>query len=281
MLLTSRLDSGDTHEMVSGAETVVAVGGDGTVSRLLPGLFRRKPPPALALIPLGTSNDLARTLGISVQHDYSDPQTLRETLDKIVNARRTCLDVLCVNEKALFCNYFGIGLDAAIVQDFDNARNSRWAGLLPAGRATNNFLYLLMGLKNARFYLKPPMNLDYVDGGNCYHVPIDSQCRTIIVSNLPVYAGGCPIRPDARIDDGLFEITVVRSAYQFIRLILTRFVPFLRLPRGLGQYRAREAAIHLRDACQSQIDGETYAGSESASNRLNISHHSSLTVLIP
>ncbi|UCD57488.1 MAG: hypothetical protein JSV16_17090 [Candidatus Hydrogenedentota bacterium] len=279
--LVNQLDSGRLRDVLSGAEAVVAVGGDGTASSLIPHILRCSSPPALGLIPLGTSNDLARAVGVSVRDDYTDRQTLRETLDRLSGARHVKLDVLAVNEKVLFCNYFSIGLDAAIVRDFDNIRNSRWARLFPPGRATNNLLYFLMGLKNAGFHLEPPVEIEYSDQSEGHRVEIDSRCRAIIVSNLPFYAGGCPIRPDARTDDGLFEITIVRSAYQFITLIATRFLPFLRLPSGLRQYRARHATIYLSSPSPSQIDGDRCCEAEAIATRLKISLHATLRVLRP
>lgn len=275
------LDAGRLCRVLAGAEAVVAVGGDGTVSYLLPHILACESPPALGLIPLGTSNDLARALGVSVRADYTDAETLRRTLDGFLDARHENLDVLSVNQGRFFCNYLGIGFDAAIVRDFDDVRTSRLAKLLPPGRLTNNLLYFLLGLKNAGFYLKPPVEIAYGNEQGDHRTGIDSPCRAIIVSNLPVYAGGCPISPDARTDDGLFEMTLVRTIWQFILLILSRFLPFVRLPRRVARYRARWATIRLTSPAPFQIDGEKGSDADALMPSLNISIHASLHVLTP
>jgi diacylglycerol kinase family enzyme len=279
VLLTRDVGSEQFHEIVGRAKAVIAVGGDGTAHYLIPHILKLSPPPALGLIPMGTSNDLARALGVSVSEDYAEEQTLRKTLDNLLEAQQSGLDVLSVNERLFFTNYFSVGFDAIIVRDFDDARKSWWARLLPRGRIANNFLYFLMGLKNAGFFIEPPLEIDFCDreGGN--RVRIDSRVRAIIVSNLPVYAGGCRISRDARKDDGAFEITVIRSVCDYLTLIASRFLPFLRLPRGVAQYHARRATLRLHSVSPAQIDGEKCADIEESGTVLNISFHTSLRVL--
>jgi len=278
---TDRLDPSELAKELSHAKAVIAVGGDGTASRLIAYILACEAPPALGIIPLGTSNDLARALGMSVADDYTDERVLQGALDSLLNAEKGRLDVFSVNGRLLFCNYFSVGFDAAIVRDFDRFRGSRRAKLLPPGRFKNNLLYFLIGLKNIGFRLEPPLEIECRNRGEGTRLRSNSPWLTVIATNLPVYAGGCRIGPDASRDDGLFEITVVHNIYQFIRLILTRFVPFLRLPRGLDRLRAREATIQLRSQAPSQLDGEACAEADIPSPTLNISFRASLTVLIP
>ena len=279
VLIANALARDALTELLSKVEVVIAVGGDGTVSHLLPHMLGCAPPPAIGMIPLGTSNDLARALGISVRDDYTDERVLRKTIDRILSAKHEKLDVLCVNEKMFFCNYFSIGLDAAIVGDFDNVRKARWVKLLPSGRLTNNFLYFLMGLKNAGFYLEPPIEILCGERGEEHRIRIDTRIRAIIISNLPFYAGGCHICPDARKDDALFEVTIIRKTYHYLMLIATRFLPFLSIPRAATQYRTQKALIRSSFRSPHQIDGEKGSDLESGERSLTISFHTGLHVL--
>lgn len=272
---TEDLRADTLQQLLSTTNVVVVGGGDGSVNYLLPHLLRHDPPPILGVIPLGTSNDLARTLGVSPHVDYSDRQVLRDTLEKILGAQTVSLDVLRLNESVLFCNYLSAGLDAAIVWDFDHLR-SRWNRFVPPARMTNNLLYFLMGLKNATSRLKPPIELSYespVGGGN---LAVAKGCRCVIVSNLPLYAGGCPLYPEARADDGLFEATIVDSLYQFVALIAARFLPFLRLPKTIRQFQVSAIRICLSSPYPFQIDGER--GSEKRSE-FRVSRYASLRTL--
>jgi diacylglycerol kinase family enzyme len=266
------------RRLVSESKTIFAIGGDGTISGLLAFLMQSKSPPALGLLPIGTSNDLARALGAAVDADFTDERVLRQTLDRLLAKRPYLLDIFCVNERWFFCNYFSVGLDAAIVCDFDRIRSSKMTRLLPHGRFTNNMLYFFMGLKNARFHLAAPIEISFELSGKKDNLKIDHPIRALIAGNLPVYAGGCRICPEAKTDDGLFEIFIVRSALQYLLLIGTRFIPFLRLPRGITKLQAGRAEIHFASPAPFQIDGEK--GSESGVGHLQISCCGSVSVIV-
>jgi diacylglycerol kinase family enzyme len=279
VVLTDRVDPSTLSEKLSWADVGIAIGGDGTVSRLVPLCLECERPPALGMIPLGTSNDLARALGVSVTKAYTNENTLQGTLNDFLRAEEEKLDIFSVNDKLLFCNYFSVGFDAAIVRDFDTFRGSKRAKMLPPGRLKNNILYFLTGLANARFHLPPPIEIECAKDAESNRLILNSPCLAIIVSNLPIYAGGCRIAPEAVKDDGVFEMTIAHNLYQFIRMILTRFFPFLGLPHGLGRYQCRRATIRLASPGPSQIDGEQCSEADTATPCMTIAHHAQLRVL--
>lgn len=281
VILTTEMDAAAFPGLLVRAEAIIVVGGDGTVSTLIPYILACGSSPALSLLPLGTSNDLARAFGISVKADYTKKESLREALDRIPALKEEQLDVFCVNGRLVFCNYFGIGFDAAIVHDFDRLRRLKGIRLIPPGRLTNNLLYLLMGIKNIRFHLEPGIRIYYENENHSRSVDIDPCCRAIIISNLPVYAGGCSLSSDALKNDGMFEITIIHNIYQYIKLILTRFLPFLRSPRGPSRYRARRATINLKAPSPCQVDGEKYSEPDIATTSLEIAFNSKLRILAP
>jgi diacylglycerol kinase family enzyme len=277
----NELDTPEFLKLATHADAFIAVGGDGTASRLIPYMLNCDSSPALGLIPLGTSNDLARALGISVKEDYAREPGIQKALVSIQNAEMGRLDVFRVNEEVFFCNYFGIGLDAAIVRDFDRIRSKEWTRLAPLQRFMNHVFYLLTGLKNVGFFLDPAIEIGYEIEGDAHHVKLDDRCRGIIVTNLPIYAGGCRIRPDAHMDDGTFEITVVHTVGEYIGLILTRFIPFLHAPKKLSRYRAGRATIRLQAAAPCQRDGERCSEPAIMSSAFEIAFHSHIRVLAP
>ncbi|MDZ7809546.1 MAG: diacylglycerol kinase family protein [Arhodomonas sp.] len=102
--------------LAADVEAIVIAGGDGTINQALPALQGSEA--VLGILPLGTANDLARSLGIP-----DDPDAAARVL---VEGERTRMDLGCVNGR-VFCNVAHIGLGAARPQ-----RGSRAAGQAPA-----------------------------------------------------------------------------------------------------------------------------------------------------
>ncbi|RJP17531.1 MAG: hypothetical protein C4520_16335 [Candidatus Abyssobacteria bacterium SURF_5] len=275
-----RLSEDEMISLISESEMLIAVGGDGTVSQLISRMMQSKRTPALGVVPVGTSNDLARALGAPLRADFTDDRVLRATIDRLLSARPILLDILAINGRFFFCNYFSMGFDAIIVSDFAQMRKSRWIRLLPRGRFVNNLIYFLMGVKNAGFRLSPPVVVSIEYSGAEKRLTFDQPVRAVIVTNLPVYAGGTRINPGARLDDGRFEITVVETLFQFIIVILTRFLRFLTLPRGIVQVRAERAEIQLHGPAPCQIDGEAAFDALSADHLLKITRWGSIRIAV-
>ena len=136
---------------------VLVCGGDGTVGgildylAMLPMSFSRPP---VAILPLGTGNDLSNILGWGVTADVGD---LPKTLEQILRASTCVLDRwemkiekedkkskrLIEVSKRKFNNYLGVGVDAQIIEKFHNARESRKA--LFSLQVGNKLWYGLIG----------------------------------------------------------------------------------------------------------------------------------------
>lgn len=131
---------------------VLACGGDGTVGWILNCIEKLDPGkrPPVAILPLGTGNDLARVLGWGTS---STDGTLPQLLQKIQNASITMLDrwrlTVMVGEKVTKCltfnNYFGIGVDAQIVLKFHLLREKSPERFF--SQFTNKVWYGIMGVQ--------------------------------------------------------------------------------------------------------------------------------------
>ncbi len=110
-------------------DTVVAVGGDGTVHEVLNGIMaisdaRR---PAIALLPTGSGNDYRRTLGLS--------NNLSTAARQIIGGRRKRMDLGVVNE-TYFANSVAIGLDARVTAKAVELKTTTgWSGIMLYMRA--------------------------------------------------------------------------------------------------------------------------------------------------
>ncbi len=87
-------------------ETVVAVGGDGTVRECI-GLIARRWKTRLGIVPTGTNNLLAKSLNI--------PLNPREALETLLTGKTQAISISEVNGKKYFTISFGVGLDARIM----------------------------------------------------------------------------------------------------------------------------------------------------------------------
>ncbi|MDR0667875.1 MAG: acylglycerol kinase family protein, partial [Prevotellaceae bacterium] len=97
----------------AGCDVVVAVGGDGTVNEVARALMHT--PAALAIIPAGSGNGLARHLKI--------PMNARKALDLINRFRVQPVDAARINDRFFFCTA-GVGFDALVGARF-NASETR------------------------------------------------------------------------------------------------------------------------------------------------------------
>lgn len=280
VLMVNEISSEKLREIVLNSEVVFVIGGDGTVSRLIGHIIEAQAAPIFGLIPIGTSNDLARALGGRLDADYQKEDVLFKTIDRLLASQPRTLDVFRVNDSLFFINYFSIGFDAAIVGDFEKARNRRWFRLFPKARIVNNITYFMMGLKNIGFRLAPPITISIEYKGAEQRLNFRNALRAIIATNLPVYAGGTRINPGGQFDDGIFELTIVESLYQYVVIIATRFISFLRLPRSLRQYQAERARIQIQAPASCQIDGEHRREERLLRSTLEIAHGGRIRILV-
>ena len=100
-------------------ETVVVAGGDGTLNRVARALISLSHRPSLGIIPLGTGNDCARSLGMLAARKQGG---LHAMLDLILAGSTRPLDVFTLGEQHMFISYAGFGRDAAIAAAFDRLR---------------------------------------------------------------------------------------------------------------------------------------------------------------
>src|SRR6185436_1943744 len=113
---SSRLEE-QTDDVLASARKVIAVGGDGTIgfvlNRLRLGAVEET---EIGLIPLGTGNDLGRSLGV---FRIYDERGLLACVKRILKAQNAVFDLWDVNGSLTMASYVSLGMDAAILHDFD------------------------------------------------------------------------------------------------------------------------------------------------------------------
>lgn len=166
-----------------GAETVIAFGGDGTLTETAAGLRHTRT--ALGVVPAGTGNDFIKTIGT--------PREWREALEFILTHPARPVNSGMMNDR-FFLNVGGAGFDVMVL-DFANAARKRLSGI-------GSYLY---GVLRAISAFRPiPMHVEI--GGN---VVLDGHYMICSVGNGRFIGGGIPITPKADVTDGLFDIQLV------------------------------------------------------------------------
>lgn len=176
-----------TRAAQEGVELLLAVGGDGTMNEVADGLLGSQT--ALGLVPVGSGNGLARTLGLPLV-----PRQALRTLEGGVTRR---MDVGLVNGRP-FLNVAGAGFDALVGVEFH--RHGRRGGRRGA------FSYVRLGLAALLRYRATSFALD-ADGAR-----FDGRAFVVAFANGRQYGAGAVIAPHARLNDGRLDVVVFEHA---------------------------------------------------------------------
>ena len=213
-------------------DAVVAIGGDGTVNEVAQGMvFSRTP---LAVIPGGSGNDFARALGI--------PAGVEDAVKVILNNRTKTIDAGRINN-TYFANSVGIGFDATVTRE---SRSIKRLKGIP--------LYLTALMKALGKYAPLPMKI------SINNAVIEQKVFLLAIGNGTTCGGGFRLTPDALLDDGLFDVTVVDPLGT---LMLFRHLPMVfNGTIGKSQYaammRTRKLTIESEHPLPVHLDGEVY-----------------------
>lgn len=184
-------------------DLLVVVGGDGSAHQGVQ--FCADTRTALAVIPAGTGNDLARTLAGAVQ----DPLDAADALvTAIKDGHRTTIDLGRITDGPWFAGVLCAGFDSAVNE---RANRMRW----PSGPRRYDLAIVaeLTRLRHGRLTIAD-------DNGE--H---ELDATQVAVGNIPFYGGGIPVCPAADPADGLFDVTLLKKAS---RLDLVKMLPGLR-----------------------------------------------------
>lgn len=166
------------REHLHSVDLVVVGGGDGTLNGVLQGLVGADLP--LGLLPLGTANDLAKTLGI--------PNDLEEACDVIAQGHTRRIDVGRVNN-AYFFNEASIGLSVALCRSLTSEAKARFGVLA----LLYNAVVLLLHMRRFTAHVR-------VDNGEGFSV----RTAQLTLGNSCNF-GGFVATDDAEIDDRLLD----------------------------------------------------------------------------
>jgi diacylglycerol kinase (ATP) len=193
----------------SGFSLVIAAGGDGTASEVADGLLQAGEEHGhtaeLGLIPAGTGSDFARTLGL--------PHDVEATVKRIAEAKGRAVDagrIAYVDDQGAlasrhFINIASLGLSGVIDRAVNADRRK--------GRVSAKALYYWRTVFEFARYRFRDVKITVDDAE-----PFEARVALIAVANGKFFGGGMMVAPDAALDDGQFDIVILRAASK-LRLI--------------------------------------------------------------
>jgi diacylglycerol kinase (ATP) len=215
-----------------GADLIFAWGGDGLVQQCIDVLAGSEPDAALAVIPAGTANLLAHNLEI--------PIDIEEAVRIGLHGARRTIDVGRLNGEH-FAVAAGAGFDARMIRDADGGLKDRFGRLG----------YVWTGSKNLT--AKPFRAKIKVEGATWY----DDKASCILIGNVPKLMGGIEAFEDARPDDGLLDLGVVKAdgLVQWARTLARTAVGDATGSPFVQATKTRSAKVKLNRKIDYELDG--------------------------
>jgi YegS/Rv2252/BmrU family lipid kinase len=228
--------------VADGATAIFVAGGDGSVNKTIPALLGLDNAPLLGILPWGTVNLWARDVRI--------PKNPELAIDTQLAGQAIAMDVGSINNR-YFRNVAGIGLDGDVINILENHKNS-------AGKRQIRGALSYTALTALKYLGNNPTETNIIINGNEYS---QSAIQTWI-GNMKLLAY-MELRPEARCDDGLLEVTVFPKMN--LRELARNATPALKRA-ALSQpgdkvpdakyYQGSHFVIVTREPRFGQIDGE-------------------------
>lgn len=177
---------------IDGAERVVAAGGDGTVNEVLNGMAGCFDRTALGIVPLGTGNDVARSLGLPL-----DAQLATQYLLDSNDVRN--LDLMRVSHPGgsrLAINHINGGYSNMVTEGLSSEVKQRWGP----------FAYIKEAAAQLRGRTEYHTHITWDDG----QVEVVDAVNVFVANGRSV-AGGLSVAPDASLEDGVALAIILRA----------------------------------------------------------------------
>jgi diacylglycerol kinase (ATP) len=263
----------------SGAHVIIAAGGDGTVRAVAETVAGSDA--ALALLPSGTGNLLARNLSLTLDDVDASIATAFGGVDRKVDIGRVEIeDDSGDRTEHAFVVMAGLGLDAKMLANTNEELKAKvgWLAYLQAlGTAMRD---------------KNQLNLRYqLDDDR----PISARVHTFIIGNCGSLPGNVLLLPDATVDDGLFDIVLLRPKgfWGWLQIWFTiiwengvlrrtevgrKLLGDVKEVRVLRYFTTREIVVRLSRAEEIELDGDSFGTARAVKAWIE---HGGLTVRMP
>jgi len=197
---------------------IVAAGGDGTLNEVINGIATRAEDACVGVVPLGTGNDFARSIGL--------PAAIEANIDILLSPKTRFIDVVRVksDRTRFFVNVSAGGFSGLIDEKLTPGIKHAWGPLAYVRGAAAALPQLQAYRTQVVFDEKERVSMDLYN---------------VVVGNGRFVAGGLPIAPDADPGDGLLDIVLIpKCSIPEMALLAAEIV--------LGKHLANNAIVFRR-----------------------------------
>lgn len=214
-------------------DIIISSGGDGTLNEVINGMAEKDFRPPLGILPLGTTNDFARAVGI--------PRQWEAACDLIINQHTKLIDLGKVNDH-YFINIAGGGSMTELTYEVPSKLKTMLGQLA----------YYMKGLEKLP-YLRPiKLNMESKE------LNFNGEAMLFLIANSNSVGGFEKLAPDASISDGYFDVFILKKCNlaEFVRVVsMVLRGDHMNDPHVI-YFKTQKLKITSPDYTQMNLDGE-------------------------
>ncbi|HEU4965802.1 MAG TPA: diacylglycerol kinase [Bacilli bacterium] len=212
---------------------VIAAGGDGTINEVINGLAQMEYRPPLGILPAGTTNDLARALGL--------PRDLKKATEIILQKKVVPMDVGQVGE-GYFINIAGCGKLTEITYEVPSKLKTHLGQLA----------YYMKGLEKLPSLKAIPLEIDSPE------FAYEGKAMLCLIANSSSVGGFERLAPQASLNDGLFDVIIIKQLHlpDFVKLATLALKGEHTNSDRVIYFQTDQVTVNSTETVDLNLDGE-------------------------
>ena len=213
---------------------ILVIGGDGTLNEVVNGLMKANKTLPISIIPTGTGNDFIKSIPFG--------KTLDQQLETALNGKELAVDLGCCNGR-YFHNTMGFGFDGKVVEIME--KNGK--------KLTGHLAYLYTVLRTVTNFKEPKLTFQIDD-----NAPREENIFLMAINNGTTYGGGFKITPKAQVNDGVFDVCLIKKIS-----VWRRYLNLPKLQKGTHEkvkeiefLTCKKLKIDFAHNIHAHVDGE-------------------------
>ncbi|HEY3102531.1 MAG TPA: diacylglycerol kinase family protein [Pyrinomonadaceae bacterium] len=193
-----------------GAKLIIACGGDGTISEVANGIIDSSTEAELGILPAGTGSDFRRSIGLP-KSVAAAARALRDGRAKTIDAVRvTFINDAGERETRYSINVASFGMSTEVLDRAASGEAKKWVPAFTPRKVTSKLSYATATVQTT-LAATPAEVLVRIDDEAERRLRVAEFC----VANARYYGGAMKVAPDAKLDDGYFDVVTIGDANSF------------------------------------------------------------------